>query len=449
MSTKYISYIAIVSIVFILLTQSYLVYDYFQTVKFALIRESDAILKEAFRVDLDQRTFIYKELNEEDSVRSSFEVQTNDDEFVDFDMRGVGGADEGFLNKFDIVMHSFISTNVPININTIDSIIGINLQNRNINSIFAVQIVNPKTKQIIVTSKAHVNNSFLMIPSQLYPLDFEEKEALQLILINPFSEILKRMGLMLLGSIIFSIISLLAFRFLIQTLAKQKKLVKFKNEFLSNIAHELKRPVSSLIVNLDCLKEPEMFDNENMRNMMLNNSVNSLTELNGTISMIVGLAKVEEGLLVLNKLPVNIVKLIDDLKGRFVSSPAKSVTLNTYYDTKEIIVNADGLMLTQCFANLIDNAIKYSKKQVIIDISVLVHADTIELNFKDNGIGIPAEKINTIFEKYSRVDNNVKVNGFGIGLNYVKTIIEKHGGSISVTSKLEEGSNFNIILPPK
>ena len=449
MSTKYISYIAIVSIVFILLTQSYLVYDYFQTVKFALIRESDAILKEAFRVDLDQRTFIYKELNEEDSVRSSFEVQTNDDEFVDFDMRGVGGADEGFLNKFDIVMHSFISTNVPININTIDSIIGINLQNRNINSIFAVQIVNPKTKQIIVTSKAHVNNSFLMIPSQLYPLDFEEKEALQLILINPFSEILKRMGLMLLGSIIFSIISLLAFRFLIQTLAKQKKLVKFKNEFLSNIAHELKRPVSSLIVNLDCLKEPEMFDNENMRNMMLNNSVNSLTELNGTISMIVGLAKVEEGLLVLNKLPVNLVKLIDDLKGRFVSSPAKNVTLNTHYDTKEIIVNADGLMLTQCFANLIDNAIKYSKKQVIIDISVLVHADTIELNFKDNGIGIPAEKINTIFEKYSRVDNNVKVNGFGIGLNYVKTIIEKHGGSISVTSKLEEGSNFNIILPPK
>lgn len=449
MSTKYISYIAIVSIVFILLTQSYLVYDYFQTVKFALIRESDAILKEAFRVDLDQRTFIYKELNEEDSVRSSFEVQTNDDEFVDFDMRGVGGADEGFLNKFDIVMHSFISTNVPININTIDSIIGINLQNRNINSIFAVQIVNPKTKQIIVTSKAHVNNSFLMIPSQLYSLDFEEKEALQLILINPFSEILKRMGLMLLGSIIFSIISLLAFRFLIQTLAKQKKLVKFKNEFLSNIAHELKRPVSSLIVNLDCLKEPEMFDNENMRNMMLNNSVNSLTELNGTISMIVGLAKVEEGLLVLNKLPVNLVKLIDDLKGRFVSSPAKNVTLNTHYDTKEIIVNADGLMLTQCFANLIDNAIKYSKKQVIIDISVLVHADTIELNFKDNGIGIPAEKINTIFEKYSRVDNNVKVNGFGIGLNYVKTIIEKHGGSISVTSKLEEGSNFNIILPPK
>src|SRR5690606_17597272 len=173
----------------------------------------------------------------------------------------------------------------------LDSIVGQNLQNRNISSNYSVQIVNPKTEDILFVSKRVPKNSILILPSQYLYIDFEEKEALQLILINPFSEIMKRMALMLLGSIVFSVISLLAFRFLILTLAKQKKLVKFKNEFLSNIAHELKRPVSSLIVNLDCLKEPEVFGNEGMRDMMLNNSVNSLTELNGTISMIVGLAK--------------------------------------------------------------------------------------------------------------------------------------------------------------
>ncbi len=447
MSTKNISYIAIISIVFILLTQSYLVYDYFQTVRFALIRESDAILKEAFRNELNQRN-TYVSSMQSDSVPQINDVDT-DGGVMDFDMRETGGDEESILNRLDIMLHVFISKLVPININKIDSITSQILQVRNINSDYSIQLINPKTHEVLVSSKDYASSSFLVIPSQLYPLDFEEKEALQLILINPFSEIMKRMALMLLGSIVFSVISLLAFRFLILTLAKQKKLVKFKNEFLSNIAHELKRPVSSLIVNLDCLKEPEVFGNEGMRDMMLNNSVNSLTELNGTISMIVGLAKVEEGLLVLNKLPVNLVKLLDDLKSRFISSLTKKITISTYYEADEIIVTGDGLMLTQCFANLIDNSIKYSKQQVSVDISVLVHANTVELNFKDNGIGIPAEKINNIFEKYSRVDNNVKVNGFGIGLNYVKTIIEKHGGSIGVTSELGVGSNFKIILPNK
>ena len=145
-------------------------------------------------------------------------------------------------------------------------------------------------------------------------MDFENKEALQLILINPFSEIIKRMGVMLLISIIFSLIALLAFRFLILTLSKQKKLVRFKNEFLSNIAHELKRPVASLTVNLDGLQDPDIFSNTGMRDLMLHNSLNALTEMNGTISMLVGLAREEEGLLVLNKQPVNLVDIIMDLK---------------------------------------------------------------------------------------------------------------------------------------
>ncbi|OJV40533.1 MAG: hypothetical protein BGO29_10480 [Bacteroidales bacterium 36-12] len=452
MSTKTISYIAITSIILILLTQSYLVFDYFYTVKFSIIRESDSILKEAFRSDLNQRNETYLNILKENTIQEGNDIDNAEDvKIIDFDMRETDTiSNENLLNKFDIIMNVFIGQLVPLNVNTLDSITGLILKERNITSQFSVHIINPTTQEIISSSKSTFRNTFFTIPSQLYPLDFEDKEALQLILINPFSEIIKRMGLMLIGSILFSIIALLAFRFLIKTLMKQKKLVKFKNEFLSNIAHELKRPVSSLIVNLDCLKEPVFYDNAPMRDTMLNNSINSLTELNGTISMIVGLAKVEEGLLVLNRLPVNLIKIINDLKSRFISSPSKNITINTDYDSKEIIISADGLMLTQCFANLIDNSIKYSKQNVVIDVSIntLSHSN-VELNFKDNGIGIPDEKISTIFEKYSRVDNNTKVNGFGIGLSYVKTIIEKHGGKISVTSELGKGSNFKIILPKK
>lgn len=447
MSTKKITYIAIVSIVLILLTQAYLVVDYFQTVKFSLIKESDAIIKEAFRVDLNQRNLIFKNKMMINSLPD--DIPQGKDGVGVFDMRSVSDSDNGLLNKLDIIVNGIVSKLAPVNVVAIDSIMGPILLMRNIHSKYIVQIVNPKTEEVISSSKDISRSSFLIIPSKLYPIDFEEKEALRLVLINPFSEIMKRMGLMLILSIIFSVIALFAFQFLIKILAKQKKLVAFKNEFLSNIAHELKRPVTSLIVNLDCLRMPDFYENEKMREMMLNNSINSLTELNGTISMIVGLAKVEEGLLVLNKLPVDLAKLIDEIKVRFVSSPSKQVKINTSYESSEIIITADRLMLTQCFSNLIDNSIKYSNASVEIDIVVKVTTNSVVLNFQDNGIGIPAEKIDNIFDKYSRVDNNVKVNGFGIGLNYVKTIIEKHSGSIGVTSELGKGSNFKIVLPKK
>jgi signal transduction histidine kinase len=186
-----------------------------------------------------------------------------------------------------------------------------------------------------------------------------------------------------------------------------------------------------------------------MRENVLNNSINSLTELNGAISMIVGLAKVQEGLLMLNKQPANITRIIQDLQNRFISSPSKKLTINADLGDEDVVITADSLMLTQCFANLIDNAIKYSGSVVEINISIKLNTNNVLVIFKDNGIGIPAEKIDKIFDKYSRVDNNTKVNGFGIGLNYVKTIIEKHQGKISVTSEPGVGSEFTVSLPRK
>jgi signal transduction histidine kinase len=161
------------------------------------------------------------------------------------------------------------------------------------------------------------------------------------------------------------------------------------------------------------------------------------------------LAREEEGLLVLNKQPVNLVDIIMDLKNRFASSPGKRVSIHTNFESEAIVVQGDSIMLTQCFANLIDNAIKYSEKDATININIEMHGSNAALDFQDQGMGIPADKIEHIFEKYSRVDDHAKVAGFGIGLNYVKTIIEKHGGSIGVSSEVNVGSIFKVLLPYK
>lgn len=451
MSTKVITYIAIISIVLVLLMQAFLIWDYFQSVRVAITKESDVVLKEAFRKDLDMRNLILKNISEKELSEESIQKAGNEEVFIDMSqMAGKGEAgDEGLLNNFDMMMNSLISARVPLQINNLDSITATILNKRGIKSDFQIQLLDPKTLVVIKSSQGEMKTGFLEITSNIYPLDFENKQALRLVLLNPFSVVLKRMGLMLLGSIILTISSLWAIGFLINVLAKQKKLVAFKNEFLSNIAHELKRPVSSLIVNLDCLRMEEFFNNVKMRENVLNNSINSLTELNGAISMIVGLAKVQEGLLMLNKQPANITRIIQDLQNRFISSPSKKLTINADLGDEDVVITADSLMLTQCFANLIDNAIKYSGSVVEINISIKLNTNNVLVIFKDNGIGIPAEKIDKIFDKYSRVDNNTKVNGFGIGLNYVKTIIEKHQGKISVTSEPGVGSEFTVSLPRK
>jgi two-component system phosphate regulon sensor histidine kinase PhoR len=111
-------------------------------------------------------------------------------------------------------------------------------------------------------------------------------------------------------------------------------------------------------------------------------------------------------------------------------------------------VQGDRRLLTQCFANLIDNAIKYSNAEVQIAITIRRAGHYTAVGIKDNGFGIPADKLPGIFNKYNRAHTeNKKINGYGIGLNYVKAIVEKHRGKVEVTSQEGAGSEFSVLLP--
>jgi two-component system phosphate regulon sensor histidine kinase PhoR len=267
------------------------------------------------------------------------------------------------------------------------------------------------------------------------------------VLENPLDIILQRMALMLISSIAFSILCFVAYGRLMKMLAKQKQLVKFKNDFLSTIAHELKRPVGTLTFNLDCLLIPAFRANDEKYNNTVKHSLEATTELNSTIQMIVALARAEEGLLQLDIQPTDVYALIETLAEKFEVQSHKPTAISLHSSAQTTEIMADQQLLSQCFANLIDNAIKYSGTDVKINIQLEQTAKWISVSVADNGIGIPADKLSAIFDKYSRVDQSVKVNGFGIGLNYVKTIVEMHKGEVRVESEWEKGSVFTIKLP--
>ena len=331
---------------------------------------------------------------------------------------------------------------------SIDSIAGLVLTSRDINTSYNIKIVDPKADTLVDQSKKDIKSSVFQIQSKSLIYNYENSKALQLVMVNPFGVIIKRMGLMLITTLVLSIICLLAFGALRRILAKQKQLVAFKNEFLSTIAHELKRPVASLSVQLECMSMPAYSGNPQQQELLLSRSMNATAELNDTINMIVALSKLEEGLLTLNREAVNLTQLFDKMKSRFANYPAKKVEIKTVYAPDEILISGDRQLLNQCFANLIDNAIKYSGEEVLIEVTISKTGNLTIVSIKDNGYGIPEDQLPIIFEKYSRAHtDNTKINGFGIGLNYVKTIVEKHKGKVEVKSQPGQGSEFSVMLP--
>lgn len=444
---RQISYMVIICLLVILGAQFYMVHDYYQTTRSALARESDAMLDEIFKKDLNRRNKLFEHLIKTDTITVIAPAETTQNSFK-ADISKSKEMKGNALGAFELAIHSIVSRSIPVSIHCIDSIAGIILSAHGIYTEYYLRINNPRSGKLVAQSKAIFSYSPFQISSRSLIYDYEKNESLQLVLINPFGILFKRMGLMLLTSFVFSVICLLAFGLLQRILSRQKQLVAFKNEFLSTIAHELKRPVASLSYNLDCMTLPGFRQNATKHDMLIARSVNATEEMNNTINMIVALAKVEEGLLQLHKEPVNLSQLFLDLKERFTNSQVKHIEIRTVFESGIDTIQADTRLLTQCFANLIDNSIKYSGKEVLIVINIRQTGKWIVISIKDNGFGIPEEKLPVIFDKYIRLETaNTKINGFGIGLNYVKTIVENHKGKVEVQSKSGEGTEFNVLLP--
>ncbi|MDD3195656.1 MAG: HAMP domain-containing sensor histidine kinase, partial [Paludibacter sp.] len=332
----------------------------------------------------------------------------------------------------------------------LDSVTATILETRKVNSKFTVNIVNNLTGELIEASKDNWRSSLFLISSERMLIDAENDIALQLHLINPFQVIIKRMGLMLISSLVLLIICLLIVVYLQKILDRQKKLVAFKNEFLGTIAHELKRPVSSLTFNLDCLSMSTTTLDTPQNELLLTNSIRATDELNESINMIVTLSKHEEGMLVLSRDTLDLPQLMEELKQKFIIPRFKNKQVSIQLQAKGSIppVQGDRQLLSQCFSNLLDNAIKYSGEMVDIIIRFEIIDSMVATTIKDNGFGIPEDKLELVFDKYSRVHlGKTQIKGFGIGLNYVKSIVEKHKGEVRVSSKAGVGSEFSVLLP--
>ncbi|HDK26507.1 MAG TPA: phosphate regulon sensor histidine kinase PhoR, partial [Candidatus Atribacteria bacterium] len=228
-----------------------------------------------------------------------------------------------------------------------------------------------------------------------------------------------------------------------------KKLEKMRSEFVANVSHELRTPLTSIQGFVETLKDGAIND-PGKAQYFLEIIEKQSNRLNNLIEDILQLSKIESQEIIMNLQSINLRDLIDKTISEFKKKiEQKNHKIKINISPQLPLIKADPEQIEVVFRNLLDNAIKYTPNRGEIYISAFEKAENIYIEIADNGIGISAEHLPRIFERFYRVDKDRsrKLGGTGLGLAIVKHIVQAHGGTIGVESKPGKGSKFFFTLP--
>ena len=254
-------------------------------------------------------------------------------------------------------------------------------------------------------------------------------------------------------SIIFSgllLIAILFFLYSIWIILRQKRLSEMQKDFINNMTHEFKTPISSIKISADVFLENKEISNDARLNRYANIIKEQNERLNNQVEKVLQLAKVEKEGLKLKLESVNIHELLTSIAaGERFKVNKRGGQLHTKLNAKAQEIIADKIHLTNIIHNLLDNALKYSKEHPNITIATQEIDHKLYLSIADNGIGIPKAHQKRIFNKFYRVPtgNVHNVKGFGLGLFYIKRICKTHGWKLFLESEEQKGTVITIAIP--
>lgn len=254
--------------------------------------------------------------------------------------------------------------------------------------------------------------------------------------------------------IVFSLfligLTITAFVVLYKNLRSQQKLTDIKNEFISNITHELKTPISTMGVAIEAIKNFDVLAKPEKTKEYLDIAGNELNRLSMLVDKVLRLSMFEKDVADLKPEQFDIKQLAQEVinsMGLQFEKAGANVYLHTTGDS--FIINADKVHMTSVLYNLVDNALKYSGENPVVNIRIACDHNFCILSVKDNGPGIPEEYREKVFEKFFRVPTNNRhnVKGYGLGLSYIAHIVARHGGEIWVEGETGKGAEFIVKLP--
>ena len=242
---------------------------------------------------------------------------------------------------------------------------------------------------------------------------------------------------------------LLVYVYSIYTIIQQKKYSELQRDFINNMTHEFKTPLSSILIASNYLKQQESIKTDEKLEKYTQIIINQSNKLNNHIEKILNIAKWDNIPMTLEKQKLELIPIINEvIENIKLKYETVDIKIKTEYST--IFINADEFHFSNLVYNIIENSIKYSdnKPEIIIEISM---AKThLLLQFIDNGTGISEKNLPFVFDKFYRIPSKktYEVNGFGLGLYYVKKVCTLHEWKISIKNNTEKGITVLVQMQP-
>ena len=342
-----------------------------------------------------------------------------------------------------------------IDTSMLDSLLQHQLKDKGIGAEYAYGIFDPFMNAYFLQAKRDEMDGVIASPHKvnLTPGNiFNQPKFLSIFFPNQNKYLLRTMWLLLTVSAMFILVIIFSFSFTVSTIIRQKKVSEIKNDFINNMTHELKTPISTISLACQALADPDIKSREGI----VDNYINVIADENKRLAMVVEnvlrTAVMDKGELKLNIENIDVNEVVDQvLQNMKIQLEQRGGSFITDLQATNTLVQADHIHLTNVVFNLVDNALKYTDKIPVIKVGTRNQNEGIVVFIEDNGIGISKENQKKIFEKLYRVPtgNIHNVKGFGLGLSYVKAIVDKHNGWIKVKSEPNKGSRFEILIPHK